>query len=55
MCVCVADGKLDPQALHAAEDCGVVDEKWVSQVWLRQADFEGSISHEEAVKIGAAR
>lgn len=34
---CTLDGALDKQALHCAQDAK--DEKWVSQVWLRQAPF----------------
>jgi len=33
------DGELDQRALHAAEDA--VSEKWVSQIWVRQADYNG--------------
>ena len=29
-----ANGEIDPQALHCAEDAE--DEKWVSQIWIRQ-------------------
>ena len=28
------NGDIDPRALHCAEDA--VDEKWVSQIWIRQ-------------------
>jgi len=31
---CSIDGKMDPYTLHSAEDA--VDEKWVSQIWVRQ-------------------
>jgi prolyl 4-hydroxylase len=31
---CTVDGKMDPYTLHSAED--TVDEKWVSQIWIRQ-------------------
>jgi prolyl 4-hydroxylase len=31
---CTVDGKMDPYTLHSAEDA--VDEKWVSQIWIRQ-------------------
>jgi prolyl 4-hydroxylase len=31
---CTVDGKMDPLTLHAAEDAE--DEKWVSQIWVRQ-------------------
>ena len=31
---CTVDGKMDPYTLHSAEDAG--DEKWVSQIWIRQ-------------------
>ena len=31
---CTVDGKMDPLTLHTAEDA--VDEKWVSQIWVRQ-------------------
>jgi len=34
---CDLAGRLDPLALHAAEDA--LDEKWVCQVWVRQGDF----------------
>lgn len=34
---CTLDGALDTQALHCAQDAE--DEKWVSQVWLRQGPF----------------
>ncbi len=34
---CTLDGALDTQALHCAQDAQ--DEKWVSQVWLRQGPF----------------
>lgn len=47
------DGKLDPLALHAAEATGPATVKWVSQVWIRQADFEKAIPHDMAVAIGA--
>jgi len=46
------DGKLDPMALHAAEKVGE-GEKWVSQVWLRQEEFEKRIDRELALQIGA--
>jgi prolyl 4-hydroxylase len=31
---CTVDGKMDPYTLHSAEDA--IDEKWVSQIWIRQ-------------------
>ena len=34
---CGLDGVLDPQALHTAEKA--VDQKWVSQIWLRERFF----------------
>ena len=33
-------GTLDEQYLHAAEPA--VDPKWVSQIWIRQADYNGA-------------
>lgn len=35
---CSLDGKLDEMALHTAEKA--VDEKWVSQIWVRERDFK---------------
>lgn len=35
---CTTDAKLDPLALHTAENA--VDEKWVCQVWVRQFEFK---------------
>ena len=37
---CFADGVMDTRTLHAAEPAG--DTKWVSQIWIRQANFEGT-------------
>ena len=34
---CTLDGKLDKLALHTGEEA--VDEKWVSQIWVRQFKF----------------
>ena len=31
---------MDTRTLHAAEPAG--DTKWVSQIWIRQANFEGT-------------
>lgn len=37
---CFADGAMDARTLHAAEPAE--DTKWVSQVWIRQTNFEGT-------------
>jgi len=43
------DGVLDPVALHSAEPA--VDVKYVSQVWIRQRDYEGIASKRLEVPI----
>jgi len=42
-------GQLDPMALHSAEPA--VDTKYVSQVWIRQGEYEGIASKRLSVPI----
>ena len=43
---CFADGVMDTRTLHAA--LPAEDVKWVSQIWIRQANFEGTTGRPES-------
>ena len=43
-----ADGTIDLRMLHSGEPA--VDEKWLNQTWIRQAEFRG-ISSKEALAL----
>lgn len=43
---CFADGVMDTRTLHAALPAD--DVKWVSQIWIRQANFEGTTGRPES-------